>query len=96
MRPVRAPRTFGRMPPAALPRTTTLAALRARREMLLRQVRSAESRVEDLRSQLAMPPLFPGASTPAERAMTGAVRELVAARARLAQVTRELRGARSR
>jgi hypothetical protein len=50
-------------------------------------------KVKRLRSELALPPVFPGATPPAERAMISAVRDLVEARANLAQISRELRRA---
>ena len=77
----------------AVPRSTTLASLRARRDDVARHVRACEANVERLRSELATPPLHPGATPPAERAMISAVRDLVEARARLAQITRDLRRA---
>jgi hypothetical protein len=54
-------------------------------------VRRREAAVERMRSELALPPARPGAAPPAARAMISAVRELVEARARLAQISRELR-----
>jgi hypothetical protein len=81
---------------AALPRSTRLSALRARRDDVARDVCRCEDQVDRLRSELAVPQvhrLAHAATPPAERAMIGAVRELVAARARLAQVSRELRRA---
>ena len=77
---------------AAVPRSTTLSALRRRHDDVARDVRRCEAAVERLRSELALPPLHPGATPPAERAMISAVRDLVEARARLAQISRELRG----
>jgi hypothetical protein len=77
---------------AALPRSTRLSALRSRRDDVAADVRRCEQQVDRLRSELSLPPA-PGATPPAERAMISAVRELVAARARLAQVSRELRRA---
>jgi hypothetical protein len=78
----------------AVPRSTTLASLRTRHDAIARHVTRCEANVERLRSELALPPIFPGATPPAERAMISAVRDLVEARARLAQISRELRGAR--
>jgi hypothetical protein len=77
----------------AVPRSTTLSSLRTRHEAVARDVRRCEANVERLRSELALPPVFPGATPPAERAMISAVRDLVEARARLAQISRELRRA---
>jgi hypothetical protein len=77
----------------AVPRSTTLASLRARHDVVACDVRRCEANVERLRSELAQPPVHPGATPPAERAMISAVRDLVEARARLAQISRELRGA---
>ena len=79
----------------AVPRTTTLSALRSRHDDVAADVRRCEAAVERLRSELALPPLHPGATPPAERAMISAVRDLVEARARLAQISRELRRAES-
>jgi hypothetical protein len=76
---------------AALPRSTRLSALRARHDDVARDVRRCEANVEQLRSELALPPVQPGTRPPAERAMISAVRDLVTARARLAQISRELR-----
>ena len=56
-------------------------------------MRRCEVRVERLRSELALPPVHPDPTPPGERAMISAVRDLVQARARLAQVSRELRRA---
>jgi hypothetical protein len=83
------------MPPTvtAVPRATTLSALRSRHDDVARDVRRCEAAVERLRSELALPPVHPGATPPAERAMITAVRDLVEARARLAQISRELRRA---
>ena len=83
------------MPPTvtAVPRATTLSALRSRHDDVARDVRRCEVAVERLRSELALPPVHPGATPPAERAMITAVRDLVEARARLAQISRELRRA---
>jgi hypothetical protein len=78
-----------------LPRSTTLTSLRSRRDDVARNVRRCEANVERLRSELARPPARPGAHPPAERAMISAVRDLVEARARLAQISRELRRAES-
>jgi hypothetical protein len=78
---------------AAVPRATTLSSLRARRDDTARDVRHCEARVARLRSELALPPVHPGATPPGERAMISAVRDLVQSRARLAQVSRELRRA---
>ena len=78
-----------------LPRSTTLTSLRSRRDDVARNVRRCEANVERLRSELALPPVRPGATPPAERAMISAVRDLVEARARLAQISRELRRAES-
>jgi hypothetical protein len=77
----------------AVPRATRLSSLRARRDDISRDVSRCEAHVEDLRSELALPPARPGATPPAERAMISAVRDLVEARARLAQISRELRRA---
>jgi hypothetical protein len=77
---------------AAVPRSTTLTSLRARHAAVARHVTVCEANVEGLRSELALPPVVPGGTPPAERAMISAVRDLVEARARLAQVSRELRG----
>jgi hypothetical protein len=81
------------MPPtfAAVPRSTTLASLRTRRDLVARQVHRCEAKVERLRRELTLPPLCAGVTSPAERAMSGAMRELTEARARLAQITRDLR-----
>ena len=94
-RRARRPTLLHAMPlaPAAVPRSTTISSLRARHEDVARQVRRCEAHVERLRAELAMPPVHPGAAPPAERAMISAVRDLVEARARLAQVSRELRRA---
>jgi hypothetical protein len=81
------------MTTAAVPRSTTISSLRTRQEAVARDVRRCEDNVERLRGELALPPLRPGATPPAERAMISAVRDLVAARARLAQISRELRDA---
>jgi hypothetical protein len=81
---------------ARLPRSTRLSALRARHDDVARDVCRCEELVAALRSELALPPGGRPAHTgtpPAERAMISAVRDLVAARARLAQISRELRGA---
>jgi len=78
-----------------LPRSTRLSSLRTRREDVARSVRRCEANVERLRLELAVPPARPGATPPAERAMISAVRDLVEARARLAQISRELRRAES-
>src|SRR3954462_11028109 len=75
---------------AAAPPSPTLATLRTRRDAIARHVTRCEARVEQLRSELALPPIFPGATPPAERAMISVVRDLVEARARLAQISREL------
>ena len=77
----------------AVPRSTTLATLRTRRDAIARHVTRCEAHVARLRSELSLPPVFPGATPPAERAMISAVRDLVEARARLAQISRELRRA---
>jgi hypothetical protein len=74
-----------------VPRSTRLSSLRSRRADVAADVRRREAAVEQLRSELARPPARPGATPPAERAMISAVRELVEARARLAQISRELR-----
>ena len=76
-----------------LPRSTTLTSLRSRHDDVARSVRRCEAHVERLRSELALPPVHPGATPPAERAMISAVRDLVEARARLAQISRELQRA---
>jgi hypothetical protein len=78
---------------AAVPRSTTLHSLRARHDAIADDVRRCETNVARLRSELALPPHAPGATPPAERAMISAVRDLVEARARLAQISRELRRA---
>ena len=78
-----------------LPRSTTLTSLRSRHDDVARSVRRCEANVERLRSELGRPPARPGATPPAERAMISAVRDLVEARARLAQISRELRRAES-
>jgi len=78
---------------ATVPRSTALTSLRARLDAVAGDVRHCEAHVERLRSELALPPLHPGATPPAERAMISAVRDLVEARARLAQISRELRRA---
>jgi hypothetical protein len=78
-----------------LPRSTTLTSLRSRHDDVARNVRHCEANVERLRSELARPPARPGATPPAERAMISAVRDLVEARARMAQISRELRHAES-
>jgi hypothetical protein len=75
----------------AVPRATRLSSLRARHDDVTRDVRRCEANVQHLRNELAHPPARPGATPPAERAMISAVRDLVEARARLAQVSRELR-----
>jgi hypothetical protein len=77
----------------AVPHTTALSSLRARHDTVARDVLRCETLVERLRSELALPPAVPGATPPAERAMISAVRDLVEARARLAQISRELRRA---
>jgi hypothetical protein len=71
----------------AVPRRTRVSTLRARRERIAREVRRCEANVEGLRSE-------PG--LPAERKMISAVRELADARARLAQISRELGRAQGR
>ena len=76
-----------------VPRTTTLTTLRSRHDAVARHVHRCEVKVKGLRSELALPPVFPGATPPAERAMISAVRDLVEARANLAQISRELRRA---
>ncbi|HEX2102370.1 MAG TPA: hypothetical protein VHF51_01865 [Solirubrobacteraceae bacterium] len=78
-------------PATTVPRSTRLDCLRSRRADVAADVRRREAAVEQLRSELARPPERPGATPPAERAMISAVRELVEARARLAQISRELR-----
>ena len=78
-----------------LPRSTTLTSLRSRHDDVAGAVRRCEANVDRLRSELALPPARPGATPPAERAMISAVRDLVEARARLAQISRELRRAES-
>jgi hypothetical protein len=77
----------------AVPRATTISSLRTRHDAVARDVRRCEVKVERLRSELALPPVYPGATPPAERAMISAVRDLVEGRARLAQISRELRRA---
>ena len=81
------------MTATTLPRSTTLSSLRTRRDDVARAVRRCEANVDRLRSELALPPVRPGATPPAERAMISAVRDLVEARARLAQISRELQRA---
>jgi hypothetical protein len=83
------------MPTAAtaVPRSTRITTLRSRRDHIARDVSRREAHVERLRSELAHPPASPGGTPPAERAMISAVRDLVDARARLAQISRELRHA---
>lgn len=82
------------MPTAtAVPRSTWVSSLRSRHDDVARDVRRCEANVQHLRSELALPPANPGATPPAERAMISAVRDLVEARARLAQISRELRRA---
>jgi hypothetical protein len=83
-------------PTAFVPRTTTLTVLRSRRDDIAREVHRCEAAVDRLRSELSLPPLHPGAPPPGERAMISAVRDLVEARARLAQISRELRRAETR
>ncbi len=83
------------MTATTLPRSTTLSSLRTRRDDVAGAVRRCEANVDRLRSELALPPAQPGATPPAERAMISAVRDLVEARARLAQISRELRRAES-
>jgi len=83
------------MTATTLPRSTTLSSLRRRRDDVAGAVRRCEANVDRLRSELALPPARPGATPPAERAMISAVRDLVEARARLAQISRELRRAES-
>ena len=78
---------------AAVPRSTTLHSLRARHDAIAHDVHRCETNVARLRSELAHPPAEPGTTPPAERAMISAVRDLVEARARLAQISRELRRA---
>jgi hypothetical protein len=78
-----------------VPRSTTLSSLRSRHDDVARHVRICEANVERLRSELRLPPPRPGATPPAERKMISAVRDLVEARARLAQISRELRRAES-
>jgi hypothetical protein len=77
----------------AVPRATRLSSLRARHDDVAGDVSRCEANVEHLRSELALPPDRPGATQPAERALISAVRDLVEARARLAQISRELRRA---
>ena len=77
----------------AVPHSTAVSSLRARHDTIAGDVLRCETLVERLRSELALPPEFPGATPPAERAMISAVRDLVEARARLAQISRELRRA---
>jgi len=84
------------MPAATtLPRSMTLTSLRSRHDDVAGNVRRCEAHVDRLRLELARPPARPGATPPAERAMISAVRDLVEARARLAQISRELRRAES-
>jgi hypothetical protein len=90
---VRPPSDHPDMTATTLPRSTTLTSLRTRREDVARAVRRCEANVDRLRSELALPPARPGATPPAERAMISAVRDLVEARARMAQISRELRRA---
>jgi hypothetical protein len=92
----RAPLDLPDMPASTtLPRSTTLTSLRSRHDDVKRNVCRCEAHVERLRSELGVPPARPGATPPAERAMISAVRDLVEARARLAQISRELRRAES-
>jgi hypothetical protein len=81
------------MPTAAtaVPRSTRLTTLRTRHERVAHDVRRCEANVDRLRSELAAPPMHAAGTPPAERAMISAVRDLVEARARLAQISRELR-----
>ena len=81
---------------AAVPRSTTISSLRDRYADVSREVRRCEAHVERLRAELHAPPAAPGEAPPAERAMISAVRDLVEARARLAQLSRELRRAQVR
>ncbi len=76
---------------AAVPRATRLTSLRSRHDDISRDVRRCQANVDHLRTELSAPPPRPGATPPAERAMISAVRDLVEARARLAQISRELR-----
>ena len=78
------------MPATAVPRATRLSSLRTRHDDIARDVRRREANVQHLRSELAQRPTDPRATPPAERAMISAVRDLVEARARLAQISREL------
>jgi hypothetical protein len=89
----RSPSSLQDMTATTLPRSTTLSSLRTRRDDVARAVGRCEANVDRLRSELALPPARPGATPPAERAMISAVRDLVEARARLAQISRELRRA---
>jgi hypothetical protein len=89
----RSPSSLPDMTATTLPRSTTLSSLRTRRDDVARAVGRCEANVDRLRSELALPPARPGATPPAERAMISAVRDLVEARARLAQISRELRRA---
>ena len=76
----------------AVPVTTRLTSLRSRHANVADDVRRREAVVERLRSEMASAPL-PSARPLTERALTTAVYELLAARTRLAQVSRELRQA---
>jgi hypothetical protein len=71
----------------AVPAATRITSLRSRQARVADDVRRCEAVVERLRSESS-----PSRSR-SERAMISAVRELVGARARLAQVSRELRQA---
>jgi hypothetical protein len=79
------------MLPVSLPRSTTISALSSRYDEIARRVRSCEAEVARLRSELRVPHITPGGVLRTERAMVSAVRDLADARARLAQVSRELR-----
>jgi len=83
-------------PATAVPRATRLTSLRRRHDHVTRDVRRCEANVQHLRTELAAPPVSPGATPPAERAMISAVRDLVEARARLAQISSELRDVQAR
>ena len=77
---------------AAVPVTTRLTSLRSRHARVAADVRRREAVVERLRSEMASASR-PGVRPLTERAMTTAIRELLASRTRLAQVSRELRQA---
>jgi hypothetical protein len=76
----------------AVPVTTRITSLRSRHARVADDVRRCEAAVERLRSEVASTSR-PDVRPLPERTMTTAVRELLAARTRLAQVSRELRQA---